>query len=146
MRAALAPILKELSMASTRKLALALVLGTAVAAAVPAAAQTAPSTRLVDCGEESCLLVTGHRDRVSDEVRINGHRVDVQGQRSWRVRLPLATVREWSTPFARRLEVSTHADHGRADVALAGTAQHARLPIGLLGHVPDLASLVITLD
>ncbi|MBB4858939.1 hypothetical protein HNO88_002265 [Novosphingobium chloroacetimidivorans] len=133
-------------MRSTRKLVLFAALGAAAAVAAPAAAQTTPNTRLVDCGEESCLLVTGHRERGSDEVRINGHRVDVQGQRNWRVRLPLAKVREWSAPFARRLEVSTHPLASRKDVAQAGTADTARLPIGLLGHVPDLASLVITLD
>ncbi|VWX54295.1 conserved exported hypothetical protein [Novosphingobium sp. 9U] len=133
-------------MASTRKLALVSALLAAAAIGSPAVAQSAPSTRLIDCGEESCLLVTGHRERVSDEIRINGHLVDVQGQRTWRVRLPLATVREWSTPFARRIEVSSHPARARTDMARADTAEHARLPIGLLGHVPDLASLVITLD
>lgn len=131
----------EPARASIRKLALAVVAVGGTLIGTPAAAQTTPSTRLVDCGEESCLLVTGHRTRASDEVRINGHRVDVQGERKWRVRLPLATVREWSAPYARRIEVSS----GDARVE-SDAPQHARLPIGLLGHVPDLAALVITLD
>lgn len=103
-------------------------------------AASTPSTRLVSCGAESCLLVNGQRNSATSEVRINGHRVDVQGDRNWRVRLPVATVRDWSVPFARKLEVSTH-----DVVAGQSGSYHAILPIGLLGHVPDLASLVITL-
>ena len=61
--------------------------------ATPALAETKPSTRLVSCGNDSCLLVTGHRDSAQAQVRINGHAVDVQGNRNWQVRLPVSTVR-----------------------------------------------------
>lgn len=109
--------------------------------ATPAMAESKPSTRLVSCGDDSCLLVTGHRHSADAEVRINGHLVVVQGERSWRVRLPVSTVREWSAPFARKIEVSSS-----SSAMSANTLQSAKLPIGLLGHVPDLASLVITLN
>jgi hypothetical protein len=120
-----------------------LVLGAAMATCLttPALAESKPSTRLVTCGTDSCLLVTGHRQSADAEVRINGHPVVVQGERSWRVRLPVSTVREWSAPFARKIEVSSY------NPAMSTPASHAaKLPIGLLGHVPDLASLVITLN
>jgi hypothetical protein len=123
-----------------RKVALALSAVLAAGLAPPAFADPVPSTRLVSCGAESCLLVTGHRESAAAEVRINGHHVDVQGNRSWRVSLPVSTVRDWSAPFARRIEVSTH-----DPLAVEALSHQAVLPTGLLGHVSDLASLVITL-
>jgi hypothetical protein len=131
---------KDLATIPSRKVALALGAALTIGLTAPAFATAAPSTRLVSCGDETCLLVSGHRDSARDEVRINGHHVDVQGKRGWRVNLPVATVRDWSAPFARRIEVSMH------NPMLARAATHqAVLPIGLLGHVPDLATLVITL-
>ncbi len=127
-------------MSSLRKIVPAIGALLAIGLASPAAAEHRPSTRLVSCGPESCLLVTGHRDDAAAEVRINGHQVDVRGGRNWRAKLPVATVREWSLPFARRIEVSVHDEK-----AGETSSRHAVLPIGLLGHVPDLASLVITL-
>jgi hypothetical protein len=118
--------------------ALAAMLGASLAS--PALAAGAPDTRVVSCGADSCLLVTGHRDSRAAVVRINGHRVEVQGERSWRVRLPVATLRDWAAPFARQIEVSSQDPAGQTEVV-----QRAQLPIGLLGHAPDLASLVITL-
>ena len=133
---------KDLALAKDRRFSFAKSLAVLLGAGLvtPALAAPAPSTRLVSCGAESCLLVTGRRDSAASEVRINGHRVEVEGKRAWRVSLPVATVRDWSVPFARRIDVSTH----NAAVQEA-RLQQAVLPIGLLGHVPDLASLVITL-
>lgn len=129
------------NMLPSRKFASALVSVLAALIASPAIAAGAPDTRLVSCGVESCLLVTGHRDSRAAVVRINGHAVEVQGERSWRVRLPVSTLRNWAAPFARHIEVSLD------DPAVQNDAvQHAQLPIGLLGHAPDLASLVITLN
>jgi hypothetical protein len=126
-------------MIPSRRLALAFAPLLAACLATPALAD-APATRLVSCGAQSCLLVTGHRDDAAAGVLINGHAVEVEGKRSWQVRLPVSTVRDWSVPFARTIEVSYHDAAGETD-----TSRKARLPIGLLGHVPDLASLVITL-
>jgi uncharacterized Zn-binding protein involved in type VI secretion len=129
------------TMARIRMLAVAITSTVAAGLAVPALAADAPSTRLVSCGAQSCLLVSGHRASGDAEVRINGHPVAVEGERNWRARLPVSTVREWSVPFARKIEVSS----GNAETQDNATA-FAKLPIGLLGHVPDLASLVITLN
>jgi hypothetical protein len=128
-------------MVSIRRLAIAVACAATAALATPAAATDGPTTRLVSCGTQSCLLVSGHRDRAGDEVQINGHPIVVEGERNWRVRLPIATVRDWSVPFARKIQVSSGRPMTQDD-----TTHFAKLPIGLLGHVPDLASLVITLN
>jgi hypothetical protein len=107
--------------------------------ASPAMAASGPSTRLVTCQSGSCLLVSGHRDDAASVVRINGHAVPVEGKHNWRVRLPLETVREWSAPFARTVDVAL------LDPKISReTATQADLPIGLLGHATNLASLVVS--
>jgi len=111
-----------------------LALGALLAAgiAAPAMAATELSTRLVECGSRSCLIVSGHRDDAASKVSINGHAVAVEGARRWRVRVPVETVRAWSAPYARTIAVS-----------VAGASVDAKLPIGLLGHVENLAMLVV---
>jgi hypothetical protein len=101
----------------------------------PAMAASGPSARLVSCGGESCLLVTGRRDDAAAAVSINDHAVPVEGGRSWRARLPLSSVRLWAEPYARSISVTVAGSDSRAE---------ARLPIGLLGHVTNLASLVVS--
>jgi hypothetical protein len=128
-------------MIRTRKWAMAAAICVAVVATTPAVAAGQPGTRLVRCAGEDCLLVTGRRDSATSLVRINGHPVAVEGERNWRVRLPISTVRGWSAPFARRIEVSS-VDAAEQHV----TSRQAELPIGLLGNVPDLAELVITVN
>jgi hypothetical protein len=106
-------------------------------AATPASATSSPSTRLVRCGTETCVLVSGHRDNIGSEVRINGRVVTVEGKRHWHARLPVATVRSWSSAFQRTLEITLH------DTATqAISSARADLPIGLMGHT-DLAMLVV---
>lgn len=104
----------------------------ALAFTAPANAADTPATRLVNCGAQSCLLVTGHRDDAAAKVSINGHFVAVKGRHQWRARLPVATVRAWSAPYARTVAV-----------AVDGALQHARLPVGMLGQPSDLAMLVV---
>jgi hypothetical protein len=120
----------------------ALALGAAVIACIasPATAAAEPNTRLVSCRSGSCLLISGQRDDAASMVRINGHAVVVEGKRHWRVRLPIETVRAWSAPLARTIRITlldpeTHAE----------TTAKADLPIGLLGHVTELASLVVSI-
>lgn len=104
----------------------------AASLAGPAVAAAAPSTRLVDCRSESCLMISGHRADPRSAVRINGHAVSVEGRNKWRVRVPVSTVRAWSTPSARTMMVSVDDILEKVD-----------LPIGLLGHNSDLALLVV---
>ncbi|MFA7595201.1 MAG: hypothetical protein WCY92_02500 [Novosphingobium sp.] len=115
-----------------RPLTLALGAALACAFSVPAMAGTKPSTRLVECGAESCLLVTGRRSDPASAVSINGYAVPVEGGRRWRAVVPVETVREWSDPYARTITVMVD-----------DNVKEALLPIGLLGHAHNLAMLVV---
>jgi hypothetical protein len=95
--------------------------------------------RLIRCGEQSCLQISGRRGDPAAIVRINGHAVPVEGEHSWRARLPVEVMREWSAPHARTIEVSLQDPETRRE-----TVASADLPIGLLGGTTDLASLVIS--
>lgn len=109
-----------------------LMLSPLLAMSAPALAADAPSTRLVACGSESCLLISGRRADAAAPIVVNGHAVAPEGGRRWRVRIPVATVRAWSPPYARSVSVR-----------VADVAHEARLPIGMLGTSGDLAMLVV---
>jgi len=117
---------------ATAGFALAASLLAAPALAHPATAQ------LVGCDAGSCLLVRGHRATADAVVRINDRVVEAEGGRSWRVRLPMDTVKDWSGPFARTLRVSVSGPS-----ATAARTEAVRLPVGLLGHDVELAYLVV---
>ncbi|WP_241127693.1 hypothetical protein [Novosphingobium terrae] len=102
--------------------------------AAPAMAASQPDTRLVTYHGEICLMISGHRDNPASAVLIEDHAVSVEGSRNWRVRVPVTTLRQWATPFARRIAITTT---GQTEPAMAD------LPIGLLGHTTDLAALTI---
>ena len=109
----------------------------ATIAAPPANAHPA-TAHVISCDAGSCVLVRGHRSTSEAIIRINDRVVEARGGRSWQVRLPVTTVQDWSAPFARTLRVSV------ADTALATERTEAvRLPVGLLGHNLELASLVV---
>jgi hypothetical protein len=121
-----------------RELLLPLATLVAATTASPAAAAAEPSTRVVKCKAGSCLLVSGRRADTGSAVAINGHAVAVEGGRKWQVRVPVATVREWSAPLARSITVSVSDPRTGAEAA-----REAALPIGLLGQAEDLAMLVV---
>ena len=101
----------------------------------PAQAQPghAPKLRVVECGAESCLRITGHRDDSAAPVLINGHEIAVTGRHRWTARVPVAKVRNWSAPYARSIQLS-----------VANEEHSTQLPIGLLGTRGDLAMLVVS--
>ncbi len=110
------------------------------AALLPAAASAAPQAKLVSCEPVDCLQVSGTRASPDAAVLINGHEVAVEGGRRWRVRLPVATVRDWSSPRARTIRVTL------TTPAQDRTIDHdTDLPVGLLGGRIDLAALVVRL-
>lgn len=111
---------------------LALRLGVLVLAAGFGSGAMAATTRLVACGDQACLLIHGQRQRRDEPVAINGHMVTVEGGHSWHLRLPMATLRAWSAPYARSLAIAT-----------GQSASEVSLPIGLLGHTTDLAALEV---
>ncbi|GLK44560.1 MULTISPECIES: hypothetical protein [Novosphingobium] len=94
-----------------------------------------PAAKLVSCGENNCLQVSGRRSDPASVVQINGHPVTVEGGKAWKAVLPLQTVRIWSAPMARTIAVTV------VQEGASGT-QQAELPIGLLGHVTELALVV----
>lgn len=108
--------------------------GLALAAsfAAPATAAPAPSTKLVQCGSQSCVVVSGRRDDEQSAISINNNVVKVEGGRKWRVHVPVEMVRAWSAPYARTIAVSVE-----------GVTQDTLLPIGLLGHSDNLAMLIV---
>lgn len=122
-----------------RTWALAIAAAASFGLSSPAMATPEPSTRLVNCKAGSCLLVTGRRANAASTVSINGHAVAAEGARKWRVRVPVDTLRAWSAPFARSITVTVADAETRTDA----TAE-ADLPIGLLGHVENLALLVVS--
>jgi hypothetical protein len=110
------------------------------AAAAPSALVARPvaTTRLVACGEDDCLQVRGRRASPGATIRINGRPVAADGGARWRVTLPLATVRDWSAPFARTLQVSVEEPATAHDEGEA-----VRLPMGLFAGRIELASLTV---
>lgn len=98
-----------------------------------------PSSKLVRCGGESCLQISGQRDDPAAIVRINDQIVPVAGERNWQVRLPVDVVRQLSAPFARTIEVSLQDPETQVE-----TTAHVDLPIGLLGFARELASLQVS--
>lgn len=104
----------------------------------PALAAPAPTTKVVSCDAGNCLIISGTRQSLSEAVLINGHAVAVQGERNWKVSLPVSVIRDWSQLYARSIEVTT------VDPATASrTSAEARLPIGLLGGTTNLAMLEV---
>lgn len=107
------------------------------AVSLPGHAQSA-TVKLVKCGAGDCLLVRGYRNSNEAMVRVNDRVVEAKGGRSWRVRLPVETVRDWSAPFARTLSISVTGPAGSVE-----RTEAVRLPVGLLGQSLELASLVV---
>lgn len=64
--------------------------------------------------------------------------MQVDGRKNWKVSLPVGMVRAWSAPMARSIDVTVF------DTASGNeTTNRTDLPIGLLGHAAELASLTI---
>jgi hypothetical protein len=107
--------------------------------AAPAAhAGALPTAKLVRCDAGDCLLIRGERSSAAATITINDRPVVASGRRGWKVRVPVATLRGWASPFARTLAVAVTDPAGQVEQREA-----VRLPVGLLGHTTELASLVV---
>lgn len=93
--------------------------------------------RLRACGDDTCVVLTGERADADDAVTVAGHPVAVEGGRRFAVAVPVDQVRAWSAPYARTIAVTTTDRSGTV------TTRDVRLPIGLLGHVTELAALEV---
>jgi hypothetical protein len=118
--------------------ALAPAVGIALAATGAHAAPTSQS-RLVHCGEQTCLRITGHRADAAVAVRIAGQDMAVEGGRSWRVTVPAQTARAWASASGSVLPI-TYRD------ARSGTERQGEvlLPPGALGRRIELATLLVS--
>jgi hypothetical protein len=106
---------------------------------VPAQAERATRARLVHCGADSCLRLSGHRMGVTTVVRIGGLELEVDGDRHWQATVPLTLARTWPIVRGYALRVVL------ADTA-AGTerSETVVLPPGALGSRIEMASLVVS--
>ncbi|WP_294255836.1 hypothetical protein [uncultured Sphingomonas sp.] len=105
----------------------------------PAAhADTRPTAKLVRCSQGDCLLIRGTRSSPATRITINDRAVEASGGRGWKVRVPVAAVRGLASPFARTLDVAVIDAAGQVE-----RRESVRLPVGLMGHTTELASLVV---
>lgn len=114
-----------------------LVLGLAMTA-TPGSVTAAPRARLVHCGDETCLRISGRRSHSAVIVQIAGHDLAVEGEHAWRTTVPLRTARGWVNRSGDMLMLTladTQAGTERIDAVA--------LPPGALGKRVELATLVI---
>jgi hypothetical protein len=72
-------------------------------------------------------------------VRVAGHHLPVEGGRSWRATLPLATARDWASAHDGTLTVTL------ADARSGGeSVEIVTLPPGALGKRIELATLIVS--
>lgn len=98
----------------------------------------ATEARLVHCGTDTCLRLSGRRADPAVAVRIAERTLPVEGRRRWRIDVPLAAARLWQGVGRDRLTVilaDARTGSRRSETAL--------LPPGALAGRIDLAELVI---
>jgi len=107
--------------------------------ALPGSARADPQARLVRCGNETCLRISGHRPSAGIIVRIAGRELPIEGNRSWRTTVPLAIARGWSNVSGEALTLSLTDPR-------SGTEQvdSVALPPGALGRRIELATLIVS--
>ncbi len=110
----------------------------AAAALSPGIAEAAQA-RLVRCGAETCLRLSGHRFDSAHLVRVAGRLLAVEGGRAWHATVPLATARDWPGAAGGTLRLML------VDPATGSeTADLAVVPPGALGRRVELASLLVS--
>jgi len=114
-------------------------LGLALIAIPGSAVAAAPKARLVHCGDATCLRIFGRRPHAAVAVRVAGRPLKVEGNRSWRATVPLATARDWASADGGRLTVTlTDARSGGESIEIV------TLPPGALGKRIELANLIVS--
>ena len=107
--------------------------------ATPGTAIAAPKARLVHCGDATCLRISGRRPHAAVAIRVSGHPLVVEGNRSWRATMPLATARDWASAHDGTLMV-TLADGRTGDES----TEVVTPPPGALGKRIELATLIVS--
>jgi hypothetical protein len=111
--------------ATSRAIRLAVGLSCALTIIAPAQAERQTRARLVSCGENSCLRLSGYRARAGMVVRIGKHDLTVEGDRAWQATVPLRVA--FVDPDAGTERVET-----------------VMLPPGSLGSRTEIASLIVS--
>jgi hypothetical protein len=125
-----------MSLPSVRRAAWgAAIMGLALAA-IPGAAVAGPRSRLVNCGDKTCLRISGHRSSSAVTIRIAQKPLTVEGDRAWRATVPLSTAREGANASLDRLMLTM--TDVKTGVEMVDTVA---LPPGALGRRVELASL-----
>lgn len=107
--------------------------------ATPESAIATPNARLVHCGDATCLRISGRRGHAAVAVRVAGHQLAVEGKRSWRATVPLATARDWASAQGGTL-TATLTDPRTGDESTEAVA----LPPGALGKRIELSALLVS--
>ncbi|WP_298690372.1 hypothetical protein [uncultured Sphingomonas sp.] len=98
----------------------------------------AAQARLVHCGSDTCLRVSGRRANAAVAVRIAGQNFVVEGIHAWRVTVPLRVARDWRRATDGTLPVSL------SDAATGiETVDPAVPPPGALERRVELATLIV---
>ncbi len=121
-----------------RPVAKSIALLAALTIALPAHAEHAPQGRLVHCGQDTCLRLSGRRQRPEVVIEVGGQDLAVTGRRDWVVTIPLWRARQWVQSFGDPLTLT---DFDPQSNAVRTTK--VLLPPGALGRHVELASLVV---
>ena len=116
----------------------AAIMGIAIAA-MPESAMAGTRTRLVNCGERTCLRISGHRSDATTAIRIAAQPVTVEGGRAWRATIPLLLARSGANASLDRLSFTTIDRKTGAE-----SVESVALPPGALGRRVELASLNVS--
>jgi hypothetical protein len=104
----------------------------------PGYAVAAPLARLVHCGNETCLRISGRRLHSAVAVRIDGRDLAVEGERNWHTTVPLTAARDWTNVSGDTLTLIMADTRTGTETSTA-----VSLPPGALGKHIELATLVV---
>ena len=105
----------------------------------PVQAGQSARARLVSCGENTCMRLSGYRPRTAMVVRIGGHDIAVAGDRAWEAAVPLAVARTWPTTRNYAVRLALVDPDARTE-----QVETVMLPPGSLGSRTEIASLTIS--
>jgi len=108
-------------------------------AVTPGSVAASPQAQLVHCGNATCLRISGHRAHSAVSVRVAGHDLAVEGERSWHAVVPIETARGWAAASDNTLALTL------ADTRAGTETEDAvAVPPGALGRRIELATLIVS--
>jgi hypothetical protein len=125
--------------ATSRAIRMALSLVCALTMIAPAQAERQTRARLVSCGENNCLRLSGYRERADMVVRLGERDLAVEGDHAWQATVPLDVARAW--PIARNYALRVVLVDPDAETERVETVM---LPPGSLGSRTEIASLIVS--